>query len=58
MVLTSRDLAASREFYTRVIGLVVTEESADTIYLRGLEEICHHSLVIHRSIANFVSSRP
>ncbi|MCK8786094.1 VOC family protein [Roseomonas sp. NAR14] len=48
-VLTVRDLAASRDFYTRVIGLVVTEEDADTLYLRGIEEVAHHSLVLRRS---------
>lgn len=46
MVLTSRDLARAKDFYTRVIGLVVTEESPSTLYLRGLEEVGHHSLVI------------
>ncbi len=49
IVLTCRDLAASRKFYTEVIGLLVTHESADTLYLRGVEETCHHSLVLHRT---------
>jgi catechol 2,3-dioxygenase len=49
VVLTSRDLAAAKAFYTRVIGLVVTEETADTLYLRGIEEIAHHSVVLKRS---------
>jgi catechol 2,3-dioxygenase len=47
--LTSRDLAKSREFYTEVLGLVVSDEDADTLYLRGLEERAHHSLVITRT---------
>lgn len=51
MVLTSRDLARAKDFYTRVIGLVVTAETADTVWLRGLEEICHHSLVLQRTSA-------
>lgn len=42
------DLAASRDFYRDVIGLVVTEETDDTVYLRGLEESAHHSLVLER----------
>jgi len=46
VVLTSRDLSASRDFYTQVIGLVLTEETPDTLYLRGLEELAHHSLLI------------
>lgn len=40
------DLAASRDFYRDVVGLVVTEETENTIYLRGLEESAHHSLVL------------
>ena len=45
-ILTSRDLAKSREFYTEVLGLVVSDEDKDTLYLRGLEERTHHSLTI------------
>ncbi len=48
-VLTVKDLDASRLFYTEVIGLIVTEEAGDTLYLRGVEEACHHSLVLRRS---------
>ena len=43
------DLARSRDFYTSILGLVVSEEAADACYLRGLEEACHHSLVLERS---------
>jgi catechol 2,3-dioxygenase len=49
VVLTVKDLEASRLFYTEVIGLIVTEQTSDTLYLRGVEEACHHSLVLHRS---------
>jgi len=42
------DLEASRAFYRDVIGLVVTEETDDVVYLRGLEEASHHSLVLER----------
>jgi catechol 2,3-dioxygenase len=48
-ILTSRDLAKSREFYTEVLGLVVSDEDTDTLYLRGLEERAHHSLTIKRT---------
>lgn len=44
------DLEASRDFYRDVIGLVVTEETDTTIYLRGLEEASHHSLILERSV--------
>ena len=43
------DLAKSRDFYRDVIGLVVTEETDDAVYLRGLEEAAHHSLVLERA---------
>ena len=49
VVLTVKDLEASRLFYTEVVGLVVTEQTADTLYLRGIEEACHHSLVLKQS---------
>jgi 3,4-dihydroxyphenylacetate 2,3-dioxygenase len=49
VVLEVRDLAASRLFYTEVLGLVVTLESDEALYLRGVEEACHHSLVLRRS---------
>lgn len=48
VVLTVRDLAASRGFYTEVIGLVPTAEEDGTLYLRGIEEACHHSLVLRQ----------
>ncbi|MDX6449994.1 MAG: catechol 2,3-dioxygenase [Gaiellaceae bacterium] len=46
---TSRDLAKSREFYTEALGLLVSDEDKDTLYLRGLEERAHHSLTIKRT---------
>ncbi|QGN31705.1 3,4-dihydroxyphenylacetate 2,3-dioxygenase [Microlunatus sp. Gsoil 973] len=42
------DLARSREFYVDVLGLVVTEEDGDAIYLRTLEEFIHHNLVLRK----------
>lgn len=47
---TTRDLAKCREFYTEVLGLLVSDEDKDTLYLRGLEERAHHSLVFTRSL--------
>jgi 3,4-dihydroxyphenylacetate 2,3-dioxygenase len=40
------DLAASREFYVDLLGLTVTDETGDAIYLRAIEERLHHSLVL------------
>lgn len=42
------DLAASREFYVDVLGLTVTEEDEERIYLRTLEEFIHHNLVLRK----------
>jgi catechol 2,3-dioxygenase len=47
--LNVRDLAKSRDFYTDVIGLVVSGEEKGTVYLRGVEEACHHSLVLKQA---------
>lgn len=46
--LTVDDLTKSRDFYTQVMGLLVTEEDHSVCYLRGLAEACHHSLVLER----------
>ena len=42
------DLAASRAFYVDVLGLVVTYEDDEAIYLRAFEEFLHHSLVLRK----------
>ena len=49
-VFTSRDLAKCRTFYTEALGLVVSDEDHDTLYLRGLEERCHHSMVFKQTM--------
>ena len=50
IALTVRDLSVSRSFYTEVIGLLVTHEAGDEVYLRGVEETCHHSLILRKSV--------
>src|SRR5712671_3971070 len=49
LVLTAQDPAASRAFYTEVIGLIVSDEDANTIWLRGVEERGHHSLTLKKT---------
>ena len=49
LVLTSRDLAKARDFYTEVIGLKVSDETATTIHFRGVEERAHHCLTLKRN---------
>ena len=48
-VLHVKDLAKSRAFYVDLIGLIVSDEDKDAIYLRGVAEACHHSLVLKRA---------
>ncbi|WP_439591651.1 3,4-dihydroxyphenylacetate 2,3-dioxygenase [Microbacterium sp.] len=48
MELVVTDLAASRVFYVDILGLHVTEEDDDAIYLRSTEEFIHHNLVLRR----------
>ncbi|MGH3705169.1 MAG: VOC family protein, partial [Agromyces sp.] len=48
MELVVTDLAASRVFYIDVLGLYVTEEDDETIYLRSTEEFIHHNLVLRQ----------
>ena len=40
------DLERSLRFYVEVIGLAITERDDGAVYLRGMEESCHHSLVL------------
>lgn len=49
-ILTVRDLDVSKAFYCGVLGLLVSDEDAQTVYLRGAEEACHHSLILRQSM--------
>jgi catechol 2,3-dioxygenase len=49
VVLAARDLEASQAFYSDVIGLILTARDRDALYFRGVEEACHHSLVIKKN---------
>src|ERR1700719_3636146 len=44
-----RDLVRSRAFYVDCLGLLVSDETADALYLRGVEERNHHSVVLRRA---------
>ena len=48
VVLTARDLEASRRFYEGIVGLQVEDAGKDALYLRAMEERNHHSLVLKR----------
>jgi catechol 2,3-dioxygenase len=43
------DLAASKAFYVDCFGLLVAEETKDTLYLRGTEERNHHSIELRQT---------
>ena len=45
------DLARSRAFYEGALGLHFEDETSNAIYLRGVEERQHHSLVLQKSAA-------
>ena len=45
------DLAASRAFYVDTLGLQVTHEDADSLYLRAMEERGHHCIALRKSDA-------
>ncbi|WP_257347404.1 3,4-dihydroxyphenylacetate 2,3-dioxygenase [Pseudalkalibacillus decolorationis] len=47
-VLHITDLEASRNFYVNALGFIETEADEEHIYLRGLEEHNHHSLVLKK----------
>ena len=44
-----RDLARSRAFYVDCLGMLATEETPDALYLRGVEERNHHSIVLRQA---------
>jgi catechol 2,3-dioxygenase len=43
------DLARSRAFYVDCLGYIVSDEDSDALYLRGVEERNHHSVVLRKS---------
>jgi catechol 2,3-dioxygenase len=48
VVVTVADLDRSLRFYTELAGLKVTAVDDGTAFLRGVEEVCHHSLVLRQ----------
>ena len=49
------DLAKSRAFYADLLGLKVTHEDAEAIYLRAMEERGHHCVILRKSEAACVN---
>lgn len=40
------DIERAREFYVSCLGMIETERCGDSVYLRGIEDRHHHSLVL------------
>src|ERR1700722_12144944 len=57
VVLTVKDLGLSRAFYCDALGFAVSGEDGGTLYLRGIEEACHHSLVLKEAASAPVCER-
>ena len=55
-VLGVTDLAAARAFHVDTLGLQITDETRDTLYLRAMEERGHHSLVLRQAEAPSVAA--
>lgn len=49
VVLTSRDLDATRAFYETGLGLEVTDHDSTHLCLRAIEESAHHSLIFEKT---------
>ena len=45
------DLNASRKFYSEILGLQITDEDSNTVYLRAMEERGHHCVILRKSKA-------
>src|SRR4051812_31097416 len=43
------DIGRSRAFYVDCLGYIVSDEDKDALYLRGVEERNHHSVVLRRT---------
>ena len=50
------DLEKSRLFYEKILGLQVTAEVENQIFLRGMEERTHHSLILEEGDSAKVES--
>jgi catechol 2,3-dioxygenase len=49
VVLEVNDLDVSQRFYADVLGLILTSCDESTAFFRGIEEACHHSLVLRHT---------
>ncbi|WP_420860584.1 3,4-dihydroxyphenylacetate 2,3-dioxygenase [Algirhabdus cladophorae] len=47
--LNVKDLTASKTFYTQILGLQITDETDQHVYLRAMEERGHHCIILQKS---------
>jgi catechol 2,3-dioxygenase len=57
VVLSVKDLGRSASFYIDALGLVESAREKDALYLRGVEEACHHSLVLRQTSTDPAAQR-
>jgi len=43
------NLEASKKFFTKTMGLFITEEDATSVYLRAWQDWEHHTLILRKS---------
>lgn len=46
VTLNVTDLGRAKAFYVDSLGFTISDETSDTLYLRGIEEAAHHSLIL------------
>lgn len=51
------DLALSKSYWVDALGWLLTEQTEDALYLRGIEERNHHSVVLRKSAQPGVAGR-
>ncbi len=54
--LGTKDLDASLRFFGDLLGMEVVQREGDTAYLRGFQELTHHSLVLTQQDESIVNS--
>jgi len=52
----STDLARSKAYWVDALGYQLTEENKDALYLRGIEERDHHSVILRKAAAPSVTA--
>jgi len=45
---TVTDMSYARDFYLDILGYHCEEDGGDTLFLRGMEEVNHHSLILRK----------